>query len=301
MRILLVTVFTLFGLNSYAENSLPASVQFLSDFETGAIQDRYDPVDGWLEQHMNNGLLDSNNKSYAVNVIKAGQMGLSSPRDGIFAVRFEVRPGDNPLKGDFNPRAQLRQRANLISQGTTHYIGFSVWIPSSFDARNQHIAQIFSEYNAYGPFWKITLINNKWHVKALWQENDNAIPIREGKAAITTGGHGPTEHDLKRNQWTDFLIALRFDNVDGKKGKGLSRVWKDGELIADWSGGPLGPPNGKGPMSFMIDVYGQPPDGGHHVYFDAVKISNSRIGLLADVDPAAMDLARPLPPQLASE
>jgi len=33
----------------------------------------------------------------------------------------------------------------------------------------------------YGPFWKIMLENNKWRIKASWQENDNANPIKDGK------------------------------------------------------------------------------------------------------------------------
>ena len=306
LRGLLFTVLAVFGLNSYADVELPSSIQFLSDFETGAIQHKKEPVDGWREQHANNGKFESNNKTYAVNIIKAGEMGLSNPRHGIYAARFEVRPGDNPLAGDFNPRAQLRQGVNLITQGITHYIGFSVWIPSGFDARNQHIAQFFSESDkqqtgTYGPFWKIVLSDNKWRIKALWQEDDRANPLSKGKSTVKTGGHGATTHRLDRDKWTDFVVEIRFDNANGKRGNGLSRVWKDGELIADWSGGPLGPPNGKGPMSFLLDVYGQPPSGGHHVYFDAVRISNEKIGRLQDVDPAGATSARPRPPKLVAK
>ncbi len=305
MRSFLFIIFIAYGLFSYADAELPSSLQFLSDFETGAIQDKSEPVDGWLQQHMNDGKFESNNKPYAMNIIEAGEMGLTNPRQGIFAARFEVRPGDNPLAGNFNPRAQLKQKVNYVTQGTIHYIGFSVWIPSSFNAGDQHIAQFFAvnekqPTGTYGPFWKIVLKDSEWHVKASWQEDNSADPIRDGKRKVSAAtGHGAVGHPLVRDKWTDFVIEVKFDNIDGFTGDGISRVWKDGTLIADYSGGPLGPPNGNGPMSFLLDVYGPPPTGGHHAYFDAVRISNESIGRLEDVDPTAASSVKPLPPQLA--
>ena len=205
----LLQIFALLSLSYIVQsnNYFPGTIRFLTDVETGKIQDRFNPHDGWHPQHVA--------ATHSVNIVTEGELQSPKPRSGTYSARLEVRPGENPLNGNYQPRVQLRQHANPLKAAKGYYIGFSVFIPKSWNpGAFIHVTQIFSESkgdsgSTLGPLHTLVIDESgAWSVRGAYSSAPNNSPTTP---VGNIGGLGKSStHPVKKGRWTDFTYYVNF-------------------------------------------------------------------------------------------
>jgi len=225
---------------------------YLSDFESGKIQDKSKNYDGWLDQSVK--------KPYSINVVTKGQMGTPKVRNGRKAVRFEYRPGDYPLKLDApkkRERVQLRGVKAIVKNGVDNWVGFSLYLPRNFDTTyTKNKVKLFQLYGKR-PFLKVGLKNDLWIANG-----------RSGKQYVNTS-YGSKWKSVK-GKWVDVII---FVHPSLSPNKGKLKIWMDGKEYINYTG-----VFGDGQsMNFMLDIYSA-TNVKRVAWFDDVRVSLDKDG-----------------------
>lgn len=144
-------------------------------------------------------------------------------REGRYAARIEVRPGDDHVAGSGSgERAELFLRGALTggSEGEEQYWAWSTYFPPDFDAP-LGAWNTFTQFHHSGTTGQVNIqfsvVNRRW------------IELR------VLGGQfqSPSRRDFKlarfeRGRWYDFVFHVRWSSTRA----GLVEVWLNGDRVA---------------------------------------------------------------------
>lgn len=219
-----------------------AELLFVSDFESGRIQGRFENWDGW---------------SIFDRGLKKG-IGVQSAvtRAGKYASKYYLEKADwngtNTTQGEGKPRAQLvkSNQALPFNFDTEYWVGLSTYIPGNWQndtyETNGTVLWEFHASGAVGPYvppislavngGKLVLVNHYGDVKKKIETRD-----------LWVG-------NLEKGRWVDWVIHVNFS-----LGKGYIQVWKNGSKVVDFSGGPTtfydGAAPKRDPLYFAMGLY----------------------------------------------
>ena len=210
---------------------------FISDFETGKIQNAGDPHDGWGQQGC---CADS---IQVINIDKEKNHNIST-RIGKNATRFIMRLSD-PRDQTVNPDIPGRPRANMLRTKGTHsefahgkeyWVGLSVFVPNDWVTDNtRHDATFFwfqrkdaCKNGAWDPTGSLEvggspplemiILGSDWILKSRWDSRPCHTHPVEGQANLWRS-------KIKRGQWTDFVYHIIFSAGSD----GLIEVYSDND------------------------------------------------------------------------
>ncbi|MBN1209683.1 MAG: heparin lyase I family protein [Myxococcaceae bacterium] len=145
---------------------------------------------------------------------------VSSPtRQGRYALRVEVRKGDDPIRASGNRNELVKFDGS--SEGTEYYYGWSTLWPADYPMT---------------PNWQVFM---QWHHSG----NNGAPPVRLvlGCSAADCGQalpdtlffivNGKTQWTMKgltRDQWHDFVLHIKWS---ANPNVGFVELWYDGQLV----------------------------------------------------------------------
>lgn len=198
-----------------------AELLFVSDFETGSIQGRFENRDGWgvFSQGLQN----------AIVVQKA------VTRRGNYASKHYLEKADwdgtNNPQGEGKPRAQLVKSVKSlpIKFDTDYWLGVSTFIPSDWiDDKNPDNGVVLWEFHASGgvspyvPPLSLAIEGDTMRIVSHFGDVQSSI----GTRSLWACGY-------PKGTWIDWIVNVRFSLE-----KGFVRVWKNGEQIVEYSGKP---------------------------------------------------------------
>lgn len=143
----------------------------------------------------------------------------SPARQGRYALRAEVRQGDDPIDASGNRNELMKQDG--ASEGTEYYYGWSTLWPSDYPLT---------------PTWQVFM---QWHHPG----TTGAPPVRFvlGCSAADCGEPLPdtlflivnnktvwTRKGIKRGEWTDFVLHVKWS---ADPAVGFVELWYDGQLV----------------------------------------------------------------------
>jgi Polysaccharide lyase len=187
---------------SGASVQVGSRVVFVGDFEKGFTQ--------WSQCQTRafSGLCaDMPGDFYGMRVVGRGA------RQGAYAARFELRPGDNPQWGGGERAEVSRYKEGTVHEGDERWYEFSL----KFD-------------QAFPPVTGKYLMVMQWHGR-----NDlpppMALEVQDGGTLLLTG-HSPEGPsmvigDIARGRWVDYVIHARFSH---DLAAGWAEVYRDGVL-----------------------------------------------------------------------
>lgn len=212
-----------------------------------------------------------------------------------------------------------------LEQLKTHWYGFSTYIPDPWDSRStcwELFHQMHGEppqaspyYYARQPWFGIyvgdstssTPDHYRFVIRycSVWWEESSRDDVKTGY----------TNHSISIlpdvGKWVDWVVQCRPDHrPNNAGGSGLTRMWKDGQLIIDYSG-----PNydnrepGGGPYVKFGLYKGDWANGRdsdpvreREYYYDEVRVSRAGVGSYDLVAPrGSSSVAPPEPPTLKAE
>ena len=228
-------------------SSLPtngnAKMLFVSDFESGRIQGRFENRDGWSV--FTGGLKDGIVVQNAVT------------RAGKYAAMHYLEKADwngvNTTQGrNSKPRSQLvkSNQAVPFRFDTEYWLGVSTFIPNNWQVdSNVNNGDVLWEFHASGevgpnvPPLSLSVHGNKLEIENHYGDVQKRIETRS-----------LWEGNLEKGRWVDWVVHVNFS-----LGKGYIQVWKNGAKVADFSGGPTTFYNGKNvkrdPLYFAMGLY----------------------------------------------
>jgi hypothetical protein len=145
---------------------------------------------------------------------------VSSPtRDGRYALRAEVRQGDDPINASGN-RAELL-KYDGASEGTEYYYGWSTLFPSDYPLT---------------PTWQVFM---QWHHPGLngappvrlvlgCSASDCGQPMPDTLFVIVDGKTVYTHTPITRGDWHDFVLHIKWS---ANASVGFVELWYDGKLV----------------------------------------------------------------------
>ena len=147
-------------------------------------------------------------------------------RQGRYAARFEVRPGDR-WAGQDSERAEILKGEGEIA-GDESYWAWSTYFPASFVSDPNAGFQMFTQ-------WHSTSNTNLSGVT--FQVVKEELVMRVAGGATPADWHAYDLGPLVRGAWQDFMIHVRWSSG----GDGLIDVWRNGVAVAHATGPNIGP------------------------------------------------------------
>jgi hypothetical protein len=141
----------------------------------------------------------------AVQAVPGGARVVATPtRDGRFAARFEVGPGDNPLRCSCGERAELVKHTGE-KPGTTSVWAWSVYFPAEFAVRPGRRV-VFTQWHDYGSGHPAPVVVR---VVSTGGQDRLGLGVTGGRTAspvVRDWLFGP----VQRGRWYDFVARLRW-------------------------------------------------------------------------------------------
>lgn len=142
-------------------------------------------------------------------------------REGAYATRFEVRPGEDPL-GNFGDRAEL-QAGRVVREGDERWYEWSSLFPRDYPTEPQNV----------------------WQVVAQWHSTMDGVPPVSMEVSGDTIRLQTSRHDaegnrlqpfvqvhwtapLVRGKWQTFRVKIAWSGSDEL---GSVALWHDGEQV----------------------------------------------------------------------
>jgi hypothetical protein len=196
----------------------------------------------------------------------------------------------------------------------THWYGFSVYIPAPWDERSTCWELIHQMHGAppssYFNHWS----RNPWfaiYVGSANSSHPNKYEIRirycpvwmaeSSKDDVVTGYLDRSISILPDvGKWTDWVVQCRSDyRPNNQGGNGLTKVWKDGQLIVDYRG-PNYDNQDRGPYVKFGLYKGDWANGGDDdpvqeraYFYDEIRLSRANVGSYALVAPESETSSAP--------
>ena len=213
---------------------------YQSNFETGAIQDPNDPVDGWF-----------------VNTIDPAHAAVVSDRsrEGSHSVRLFI---DRDLDytsvnsgGEDKPRVNLGGNKFRFLYDTDYWVGMSVYLPSNWadDSANPETIMQLKQPVGGSPLYALRMNNGEWEIWNRWDDQSDTDAATTNFTELYVSSIA-----ADKGKWTDWVMHFRlcpFPACDG-----LLEVWKDGVQIVNQTGPNtyLRDPEDKGPQ-VTLNIY----------------------------------------------
>jgi hypothetical protein len=141
-------------------------------------------------------------------------------RQGRYAARFVVRPGDNPIRSS-GERAEV-YRSTGETAGTESWWGWSTYFPAAFNPNPDSFWNIFTQ-------WHTTANNGQSNLnfEVNTQTSPWTIQLRTFGGDIDTNQHRFALAALERDRWYDFIVHVRWAPDDS----GFVEVWLNGANV----------------------------------------------------------------------
>ena len=281
--------------NAFAANR--NDIYFRSNFETGAVQNPHDSVDGWgltviSPDHAKVMTEESRENSYGIRLFIDKSRNYSSVNSS----------------GADKPRVNLGKWSDRFSYNKDYWVGLSIFIPEDWvdDYPENHETLVQIKQPVSGPpILTIRLKGSEWEIL---NRRDDRSDTFASTTTVSELFRASTASD--KGKWTDFVMHFRLCPNDGCDGR--LEIWKDGEKIVNRSGpnAYLLDPEGKGPH-LALNLY----KGGwkkkpsrvntRELYFDAIRFGGSSSDYQSvaptneeEPPPPEPEPTRPLPPTL---
>jgi hypothetical protein len=274
--------------------SAERNVHFTGDFESGRIQSAGSARDGFFVHtlpHPQSGVASVRGTESAfgptdavdTRVVPSEVVGTETvrPRAGQYFIRsalyfdkdYSELNADTTLE---KPRSKLymTNAAHQIEFDAEGYVGFSIYIPRSFEHETGTIgdrgtAQLFglgTVGSASGSQIALSVYVPNGATEAHWFLDywTGATSINEDDAARTTVDLGPVAPDL--GKWTDFVIRYRFNPFSQKINPAVAGIPKSKNQVYEgnkgilqiWKAEGLVDPAGNRTMALKIDKINEP-------------------------------------------
>ncbi len=245
---------------------IPSSVYYQSSFETGAVQDRNEPIDGWGVVTIDpaHALVQSEQTREGSNSIK-------------FFIDKSLDYSSVNSSGQDKPRVNLGGTGFRFSYNVDNWVGLSVYIPSGWvdDPNNPETLVQLKQPVGGSPILAIRMNENEWQI---WNRWDDQSDTDAGTTTLNEVYLASNAAD--KGKWTDFVLHFRlcpFPNCDG-----VLQIWKDGVLIVDQIGpnAYLPDPENKGPhLALNLYKFNFKDNPSlvttRELYFDAIRFGDA--------------------------
>jgi hypothetical protein len=239
--------------------------------------DFYTPTFSWDRIH----LLDTPGRAHSI------QRERTIVRAGADALRFEIRPGEQWLKGEGrlghgSHRTEVHDvyRARM---GQEYWYGFSIYIPTSLAVRDTRLVigqwhgQRDTRFDEHprSPLLVQRYRDGRFYIQVRW----SAILVQTTETVDLPNAKRTLYEDraFPRDRWVDFVYHVKWSFLDD----GFVRVWRDGIQIVHYDG-PVGYNDREGPY-FRFGLYRDDFDSTDVMYWDEYRRGTS----YESVDPSA--------------
>jgi hypothetical protein len=182
-------------------------------------------------------------------------------RQGRYAARFEVKPGDHWAGLVGGERAEVLKGLGETS-GHESYWAWSTYFPASFVSDHDAGFQMFTQ-------WHSSANDNNSGIS--FQVHQERLVVRFG-GGVHTDGTVWRQFDLGpliRSVWQDFIVHVRWGSSDD----GFIDVWRNGKLVVSHA---IGPNIGIGLGTYVKQGFYRPPEKWPTVvYQDAMRYGTS--------------------------
>ena len=197
--------------------------------------------------------------------------------------------GENAFRAVANPTAAEAGRfwcevgRYFAKMGDTRWWGFAMLIPEDFpvDGQNAVLCQLHSGSDktlgeqALVPEIVLRLVKDTFYIDVRSDAGELSTTERWGKGGTVTSQR-IYEGPIEKGKWISWVFQVRLSFEDG-----LVKVWRDGEIVADYTG-PVGL-NNEATKSLRIGLYKKfykdlPPEAGQVIWFDAFSIAGENAG-----------------------
>lgn len=188
----------------------------------------------------------------SVQQFAAGRVTLEhkTVRQGRYAARFEIRPGDHWAGLVGGERAEVLKGMGETA-GQESYWAWSTYFPKSFVSDPTAGFQMFTQ----------------WHSSSNTNVSGVSFQVVKERLAVrVAGGTNPLAwkpYDLGpliRGAWQDFVVHVRWSSGDD----GVFDVWRNGQAVAHATGPNIGPGLG----TYVKQGFYRPPEPTTTVIFD---------------------------------
>ncbi|MDH3225888.1 MAG: polysaccharide lyase [Thermoleophilia bacterium] len=147
---------------------------------------------------------------------------VSSPKaaQGNRSVRFEVRPGEDPL-GNFGDRAELAFAGPSIEEGQEYWYEWFTLFPQGFPTESSRVWQVFSQWHSRG----------NGPPPLGWYIDGNQMVLTANRHAAERQNLGARilwRGAIKPGQWRRIRMNVKFSGSDSV---GFVRLWIDGKQV----------------------------------------------------------------------
>jgi hypothetical protein len=144
-------------------------------------------------------------------------------RQGRYAARFEVKPGDH-WAGLAGERAEVLKGVGEVA-GDESYWAWSTYFPASFVSDHTSGFQMFTQWHSS---------SNTNTSGVTFQVVGERLVVRVEGGATSDQWHQYDLGPLVRSAWQDFVVHVRW----GSGNDGFLDVWRDGKLMVSHAVGP---------------------------------------------------------------
>ncbi|MGZ9818818.1 heparin lyase I family protein [Peribacillus simplex] len=176
------------------------------------------------------------------------------------------RKGSNSLAFQLHPGESRKELKVLdIPNNTVKYIAFSVYFPLNY--------KVPTDWNLIAQWWQGSPASPPIAFEI--NSNSNEFQLRILTRDGTSQNFNLVSHyieNIEKDEWIDFIIKLRVN--DNNDTNGLLKVWKNKNLIVDYSGR-LGYSDLNDNTNFRIGLYRSPKiNTTVEAYYDEVLIGD---------------------------
>jgi hypothetical protein len=154
-------------------------------------------------------------------------------RDGRYAARFEVRPGDDPIDAN-GERAELATGVSEIggTEGTTTWYGWSTYFPRSLHPTlGERTTNIFTQWHQTKLERPTCAPPVTFHLGTESRTPTLRLRLRGGRELSTCVYESMGNWDFGKveyNRWYDFVVHVRWSSDPDD---GFIEVWLNGENV----------------------------------------------------------------------
>jgi hypothetical protein len=209
----------------------------------------------------------------------------SPVRQGRYAAKFVVHPGDTPVPGLHTERTEISsdQQQTAGFEGSEQWYGWSVYFPDDFNP-SPDTWNVFTQFHATaGPCPRLSpniAFGVRVHGKA--QIQFEALSDSPGFPCQYKNKNARYIADVQANHWYDFVLHVKWSDDPAQ---GFYEVWLDGKKVVDFTRAPT---LYQGYGTYMTQgLYRGPSPLTSTLYIDALKRGDSYDDVSPPPRPAA--------------
>jgi hypothetical protein len=256
-----VALLASFALGASATGNAEAGILWAGDYETGNL-----------------------NQWAGAQAVPGGAAVTTAPlRSGVYAARFVVRPGDDPI-GSTGERAELLAWTGETA-GVESWWAWSTYFGDDFEPAPNTQWNIFTQWHNSG-----TTGQSNAHFEVNTSTTPWTLQLRKFGGELIANQVVFTLAPFERNRWFDFVFHVRWAPDD----TGFVEVWLDGQLVVPLTYTPTSY-FGQG-VYLKQGFYRAESSGTSVVYHDGMRRGQSYSDLV-DSSPSTPPPSSPPPPE----